>query len=90
MPKRGRSRKKNRTHVSNAAGTPDGGTTTEKVPISLIVRRGKTCNEMNELVHDLRRMMLPYTAMNYQDTNTSKSKKISLCCLPYFYSILLS
>ena len=75
MPKRGRSRKKNRTH---APATPDGGASTEKVPKSLIVRRGKTCNEMNELVNDLRRMMLPYTAMNYQDTNTTKSKKISL------------
>ena len=75
MPKRGRSRKKNRTH---APATPDGGAGTEKVPKSLIVRRGKTCNEMNELVNDLRRMMLPYTAMNYQDTNTTKSKKISL------------
>ena len=78
MPKRSRSRKKNRTHVAAASSTPDGSTNPEKVPKSLIVRRGKTCHEMDELVNDMRRMMLPYTAMNYQDTNTTKSKKISL------------
>jgi ribosome biogenesis protein SSF1/2 len=88
MPKRGRSRKKNRTHVEdgNDAGVGSGGHTTSgaaaasiKVPKSLIVRRGKTASEIGELVIDLRRVMMPYTAMNFQDTgNNDSNRKITL------------
>jgi ribosome biogenesis protein SSF1/2 len=78
MPKRGRSRKKNRTHVAadeggGASSALDGGNGDHKVPKSLIMRRGKTALEIGELVHDMRRIMQPYTALNFTDSTDSKT-----------------
>jgi hypothetical protein len=79
MPKRGRSRKKNRTHVAadeggGASSALDGGNGNDhKVPKSLIMRRGKTALEIGELVHDMRRIMQPYTALNFTDSTDTKT-----------------
>lgn len=78
MPKRGRRRTKNRTHVTE---TNEGATSAlqdklDKVPRSLVVRRGKTAHEVAELVQDLRQMMLPYTALHFQED--PKNRKMTL------------
>ena len=78
MPKHGRSRKKNRTHVENLNN--DGTSSTEKLPKSLIVRKGKIASELSECMMDLRRMMMPYTAMNFQDTNANMNLTLSQYC----------
>jgi ribosome biogenesis protein SSF1/2 len=78
MPKRGRSRKKNRTQVEKTSN--DGTPSAERVPKSLIVRRGKIASELSECMMDLRRMMMPYTAMNFQDTNANMNLTLSQYC----------
>ncbi|GAX11962.1 ribosome biogenesis protein SSF1/2 [Fistulifera solaris] len=79
MPKVGRRRKKNRTHVvENEA--PQSALTAKKeelkVPKSLVMRRGKTAPEVGELVTDLRHLMLPYTALHFQED--PKNRKLTL------------
>jgi ribosome biogenesis protein SSF1/2 len=79
MPKVGRRRKKNRTHVvENEA--PQSALTAKKeelkVPKSLVIRRGKTAPEVGELVADLRHLMLPYTALHFQED--PKNRKLTL------------
>jgi ribosome biogenesis protein SSF1/2 len=80
MPKRGRSRKKNRTHVAadeggggGASSALDGGSGDNKIPKSLVMRRGKTALEIGELVQDMRRIMQPYTALNFADSTDTKT-----------------
>ena len=74
MTKRsGHSRKKRRTHVPE---DETGKATENKVPKSLVIRRGKTAPEVAELVHDLRQMMMPYTAINFMED--SKNRKLTL------------
>lgn len=47
-----------------------------KIPRSLVVRRGKVESEVTDLVTDLRTLMSPYTALNFQeDTKNSKLSK---------------
>uniref|UniRef100_A0A7S3Q262 Brix domain-containing protein n=1 Tax=Chaetoceros debilis TaxID=122233 RepID=A0A7S3Q262_9STRA len=68
MPKKGAKRKKTRTHVVENE-TQASAVATEgelKVPRSLVVRRGAVEAEVIELVQDLRHIMMPYTAMNFQ------------------------
>eukprot|EP01083_Nonionella_stella_P171416 585530_1 len=68
MPKQGNKRKKTRTHVVEN-DTQASAVATEgelKVPRSLVVRRGAVEAEVIELVQDLRHIMMPYTAMNFQ------------------------
>ena len=65
-------RKKNRTHV--AAEEENSGAS--KVPKSLVIRRGKTAVEVAELVHDLRLMMMPYTALKFEED--SSNRKLTL------------
>ena len=81
MPKRGRRRKKTRTHVrteqqqehaATALHTDD----TMKIPKSLVIRRGRTAHEVAELVEDLRHLMLPYTALHFQED--AKNRKLTL------------
>lgn len=79
MPKVGRRRKKNRTHVvENDA--PQSALTAKKdelkVPKSLVIRRGKTAPEVGELITDLRNLMLPYTALHFQED--PKNRKLTL------------
>lgn len=73
MAKKGGRRKKTRTHVApqpNAPGVP----AAEKVPRSLVIRQGRTTREVLELVHELRRVMSPNTAMRLKERRTSKMK----------------
>lgn len=80
MPKRGRRRKKTRTHVpaeqqENPASALESSEET-KVPKSLVIRRGKTAQEVADLVDDLRHLMLPYTALHFKED--PKNRKLSL------------
>jgi ribosome biogenesis protein SSF1/2 len=79
MPKRGRTRKKNRTHVEENDAAQSALTAKKdelKVPKSLVIRRGKTASVVGELVDDLRHMMLPYTALHFQED--PKNRKLTL------------
>lgn len=77
MPKRGRVRKKKRTQApavasTNSFGAPDSATgalqTDEKTPKSLVIRRGKGHSQVvADLVQDLRQLLLPYTALHFQE-----------------------
>jgi len=78
MPKRGRKRTKTRTHVieNDKAATSLSTNDALKIPRSLVVRRGKVESEVIELIQDLRTLLLPYTALNFQeDTKNSKLSK---------------
>lgn len=77
MPKKGGRRRKKRTHVVENDAAASALVTAEdtKVPRSLVVRRGKVESEVVELVSDLRHLMMPYTALNFQED--TKSKKLS-------------
>jgi len=83
MPRRGNKRKKTRTHVvENEAAASALATNEEtKVPRSLVVRRGKVESEVLELVQDMRYMMMPYTALNFQED--SKSSKLNKALAHY-------
>lgn len=79
MPRRGRHRKKTRTHVvatderiTSALHSNDA----LKVPRSLVIRRGKTEGELVELVADLRKLMRPYTALNFKED--ARNRKMTL------------
>ena len=79
MPRRGRHRKKTRTHVvatneriTSALHSNDA----LKVPRSLVIRRGKTEGEIAELVSDLRGLMRPYTALNFRED--ARNRKMTL------------
>ena len=79
MPRRGRHRKKTRTHVvatderiTSALHSNDA----LKVPRSLVIRRGKTEGELAELVSDLRGLMRPYTALNFKED--ARNRKMTL------------
>jgi len=78
MPKKGGRRKKTRTHVVENETANSAISTQEemKTPRSLVVRRGKVESEVVELVSDLRNLMMPYTALKFQeDTKSSKLSK---------------
>ena len=47
-----------------------------KVPKSLVIRRGKTASEVAELVDNLRHVMLPYTALKFEED--PKNRKLTL------------
>ncbi|KAL3827678.1 hypothetical protein ACHAXA_000551 [Cyclostephanos tholiformis] len=79
MPRRGRHRKKTRTHVvdtderiTSALHSND----STRVPRSLVVRRGKTEGEIMELVGDMRNLMRPYTALNFRED--ARNRKMTL------------
>mmetsp|Transcript_26132 Transcript_26132/g.44538 ORF Transcript_26132/g.44538 Transcript_26132/m.44538 type:complete len:453 (-) Transcript_26132:80-1438(-) len=79
MPRRGRKRKKTRTHVvetderiTSALHSND----ELKIPRSLVIRRGKTESELVELVADLRKLMRPYTAVNFKED--ARNRKVTL------------
>lgn len=84
MPKRGRRRKKNRTHAVSPEEQSGGATALvdpngagdRKIPKSLVTRKGSTAAEVAELVTDLRRLMQPYTALSFQDD--PKNRKLTL------------
>jgi len=96
MPKRGRRRKKTHTHVANEeniAGTLSNSDVV-KVPKSLIIRRGKCESVVTDLIQDLRRLMMPYTALNFQEDASYRkltlSKYCQHVCLPLGVSHILA
>jgi ribosome biogenesis protein SSF1/2 len=96
MPKRGRRRKKTHTHVANeenVAGTLSNSEVV-KVPKSLIIRRGKCESVVTDLIQDLRRLMMPYTALNFQeDASFRKLTLAKYCqhvCLPLGVSHIMA
>jgi ribosome biogenesis protein SSF1/2 len=80
MPKRGRQRKKTRTHVSTerqeSAASALESNEESKVPKSLVIRRGRTAQEVADLVDDMRHLMLPYTALHFKED--PKNRKLTL------------
>ena len=63
MPYHGHARKKTRTHVTDAVGA----ITSEKVPKSFVLRRGKVDKSVRELVEDFRALMAPHTAARLRE-----------------------
>mmetsp|Transcript_7467 Transcript_7467/g.15320 ORF Transcript_7467/g.15320 Transcript_7467/m.15320 type:complete len:455 (-) Transcript_7467:58-1422(-) len=79
MPRRGRKRKKTRTHVVDTDERIRGGLLSNdelKIPRSLVIRRGKVESELTELVTDIRKLMRPYTAVNFKED--AKNRKVTL------------
>jgi ribosome biogenesis protein SSF1/2 len=79
MPRRGRHRKKTRTHTlpnDSAASSSLLSQDELKTPRSLVIRRGKVESELIDLVSDLRKLMRPYTAVNFKED--AKNKKITM------------
>ena len=79
MPRRGRKRKKTRTHVVDTDDRIRGGLLSNdelKIPRSLVIRRGKVESELTELVTDIRKLMRPYTAVNFKED--AKNRKVTL------------
>ena len=79
MPKRGRNRKKSRSHVAENESAQSALSAKKddlKVPRSLVIRRGKTAAEVGELVEDLRHLMLPYTALHFNED--PKNRKLTM------------
>ncbi len=96
MPRRGRRRKKTRTHAAdeeNVAGTLSNSDVV-KVPKSLIIRRGKCESVVKDLIQDLRKLMMPYTALNFQEDASYRkltlSKYCQHVCLPLGISHILA
>eukprot|EP00980_Cylindrotheca_fusiformis_P011800 scaffold2816_cov121-Cylindrotheca_fusiformis.AAC.16 len=93
MPRRGRKRKKTRTHTVDAENAL---TTAEesKIPKSLVIRRGKCDPLVADLVQDIRKIMMPYTAANFkEDANNRKLTLNKYCqhvCLPLGISHMLA
>jgi len=82
MPKRGGRRKKTHTHVANdenVAGTLSNSDLV-KVPKSLIIRRGKCESVVTDLIQDLRKLMMPYTALNFQEDASYRKLTLSKYC----------
>lgn len=71
MPKRGRRRKKNRTHKVDIV---DPTITGKKIPKSIVVKRGKVGNYAAQLVQDVRRVMQPHTAMKLKERKRAALK----------------
>eukprot|EP00804_Cyclotella_cryptica_P020111 CCRYP_020130-RA/>CCRYP_020130-RA protein AED:0.00 eAED:0.00 QI:284/-1/1/1/-1/1/1/200/451 len=80
MPRRGRKRKKTRTHVVETDDRIRGALLSQdelKIPRSLVIRRGKVESELVELVGDLRKLMRPYTAVNFKEDATNRKITLS-------------
>eukprot|EP00934_Nitzschia_sp_Nitz4_P007237 Nitzschia sp. Nitz4//scaffold113_size70149//40201//41576//NITZ4_005954-RA/size70149-augustus-gene-0.95-mRNA-1//-1//CDS//3329533353//7227//frame0 len=96
MPRRGRRRTKNRTHATDTDTAVGALSTSEesKIPKSLVIRRGKCEMVVADLVHDIRRIMMPYTALNFkEDANYRKLTLQKYCqhaCLPLGVSHLMA
>jgi len=96
MPRRGRRRKKTHTQSANeenVAGTLSNSELV-KVPKSLIIRRGKCESVVTDLIQDLRRLMMPYTALNFKEDASYRkltlSKYCQHVCLPLGVSHILA
>jgi len=98
MPKHGRRRKKTKTqNVTDAENNIAGSLTSSeesKVPKSLVIRRGKCETVVADLVHDMRQLMMPFTAINFREDATYRkltlSKYCQHVCLPLAVSHILA
>ena len=78
MPRRGNKRKKTRTHVNQEEVTnmqtalASKTSVDAKIPHSAVFQRGKIIPEVSELMHDIREIMRPYTALNLKDIRVKK------------------
>jgi len=93
MPKRGRKRKKTRTHAEDADNALLSAEES-KIPKSLVIRRGKCDPHVADLVQDVRKMTMPYTALNFkEDANNRKLNLNKYCqhvCLPLGISHMMA
>jgi len=82
MPRRGRKRKKTRTHATENETAASSLKTSEetKIPKSLVIRRGKCEAVVADLVQDVRKIMLPYTAANFQEAANYRKLTIQKYC----------
>eukprot|EP00566_Odontella_aurita_P037803 CAMPEP_0113551690 /NCGR_PEP_ID=MMETSP0015_2-20120614/14661_1 /TAXON_ID=2838 /ORGANISM="Odontella" /LENGTH=375 /DNA_ID=CAMNT_0000452603 /DNA_START=119 /DNA_END=1243 /DNA_ORIENTATION=- /assembly_acc=CAM_ASM_000160 len=80
MPKRGRSRKKTRTHIVETENASNTLKSREelKVPKSLVIRRGKVEEEVTDLQRDVRKMMMPYTAIHFREDPRNRKATLAL------------
>lgn len=77
MPRKSGKRKKTRTHVvedTHAQSALSSNDASLKIPKSVVVRRGKVESEVQELIHDIRKLMSPHTALKLNDSLTRKLK----------------
>lgn len=78
MPRKGNKRKKTRTHVNQEEITKtetalaSKTSADAKIPHSAVFQRGKIIPEVSELMHDIREIMRPYTALNLKDIRVKK------------------
>ncbi|CAM9864613.1 unnamed protein product [Chrysoparadoxa australica] len=79
MPRRGRKRKKTRTH---ALAPPDGALTEERPPQSFVFKKGKVKLHVSELVEEMRRMMEPHTARNLKERKKNAVKDLAAVAGP--------
>ena len=68
MPRRGRRRKKTRTHETDAA------TAVAQCPKSFVVKHGKVGGNVSQLVQDMRSVMRPYTATKLKERKRAAVK----------------
>mmetsp|Transcript_2308 Transcript_2308/g.3164 ORF Transcript_2308/g.3164 Transcript_2308/m.3164 type:complete len:421 (+) Transcript_2308:28-1290(+) len=71
-----KSGKKKRTQPVDEGTGEGSGPGVGKVSKSLVIRRGKTAVEVSELVTDMRHMMMPFTALNFQED--AQNRKLTL------------
>mmetsp|Transcript_5564 Transcript_5564/g.16605 ORF Transcript_5564/g.16605 Transcript_5564/m.16605 type:complete len:457 (+) Transcript_5564:65-1435(+) len=69
MPRRKGRRKKRRTHV-----VEDGDETKSKIPRSFVIRRGDMPPSLRDLVPEMRRMLMPHTALHLKERKHAKLK----------------
>lgn len=81
MPRKGGKRVKNRTHhkveVTGATVLESGvqrKLNEDSVPMSIVARSNAVVAQVGELIHDLRKLMSPHTAMNLKEKKSNRMK----------------
>eukprot|EP00947_MAST-08B_sp_MAST-8B-sp1_P005366 g5366.t1 len=72
MPRRGKRRQKTRTHAEEVEA--DESTRDSKIPRTFVVKKGKVGPAVSQLMHDLRDVMMPYTAKRLRERKGQKLK----------------
>jgi len=62
--------KKTRTHKKIEEGEYD------KVPKTFVLKRGEISKELRDIVHNMREVFYPYTAMNMKEGQNEKIKNL--------------
>ena len=86
MPRRGRRRKKTKTHVLPPEESEDART---KIPRTIVVKRGRVGRSVEALVADMRMVMQPNTAMKLKERKRSALKDYVSVAAPLGVSQLL-